>query len=59
MIKSSYGFAVSLSGGSDGKVSACKAGDPGSIPGVRKIPWRRKCQPTPVLLPVNSMDGGA
>ena len=35
---------------SDGKTSACSAGDPGSIP-VGKIPWRRKWQPTPVLLP--------
>ena len=31
-------------GGSDGKASACNAGDPGSIPGLE---W----QPTPVLLP--------
>ena len=34
-------------GGSDGKVSACSVGDLG----VRKILWRRKQQPTPVLLP--------
>ena len=29
-----------------------KAGDvrdPGLIPGIRKIPWRRKWQPTPVF----------
>ena len=26
---------------------------------VRKIPWRRKWQHTPVFLPENSMDGGA
>ena len=32
-------------GGSDGKESACNAGDPGSIPGSRA--W----QPTPVFLP--------
>ena len=42
-------------GGSDGKVPVYNAGDPGSIPGsdpwVRKIPWRRKWQPTPVFLP--------
>ena len=38
-------------GGSDGKASTCNAGDPASIPGVRKISWRRKWQPTPVLLP--------
>ena len=32
-------------GGSDGKESACSAGDLGSrrsLPWVRKIPWRRK-----------------
>ena len=38
-------------GGSDGKASACSVGDPGLIPGVGKIPWRRKWQPTLVLLP--------
>ena len=38
-------------GGSDSKVSACNAGDPGLIPGVGKIPWRRKWKPTPGLLP--------
>ena len=42
-------------GGSDGKVPACNEGDLGSIPGfdpwVRKMPWRRKCQSTPILLP--------
>ena len=40
-------------GGSDGKESACNAGDPGSIP-VGKIPWRRKWKPTPVFLPEES-----
>ena len=34
-----------------GEESACNAGDPGSIPRVVKIPWRRKWQPTPVFLP--------
>ena len=38
-------------GGSDSKESACNAGDLGSIPGVRKIPWRREWQHTPVFLP--------
>ena len=28
--------------GSDGKQSACNAGDPGSIPGLCQIPCRRK-----------------
>ena len=38
-------------GGSDGKESACSAGDLGSIP------WRRKWQPTPVFSPENPLDG--
>ena len=40
-------------GGSDGKESACKAGDPGSSPGWED-PQRRKWQPTPVFLPGKS-----
>ena len=39
------------SGGSDGKAPAYSAGDPASIPGSGRFPWRRKQQPTPVLLP--------
>ena len=38
-------------GGSDSKESDCNAGDPGSIPGLRRCPWRREWQPTPVFLP--------
>ena len=41
-------------GGSEGKASACNTGDLGLYPWVRKIPWRRKWQPTPVLLPGKS-----
>jgi len=37
------GFPGSLAG----KKSACNTGDPGSIPGFRKIPWRRHRLPTP------------
>ena len=40
--------------GSAGKESACSAGDTGFDPWVRKIPWRRKWQPTPVFLPGKS-----
>ena len=36
---------------SDGKASTCNVGDSGFEPWVGKIPWRRKWQPTPVLLP--------
>ena len=42
-----------FSGGSDGKASACNAGDPGSITGSGR-PWRRKWHPTPILLPGKS-----
>ena len=39
-------------GGSDGKESAYNAGDlPGFSPWVRKIPWSREWQPTPVFVP--------
>jgi len=34
--------------------SSFNAGDQGSIPGWRKIPWRRKWHPTPVFLPGKS-----
>ena len=37
-------------GGSDGKESACNAGDPGSISGLGRSPGR-KWLPTPVFLP--------
>ena len=40
--------------GSEVKASAWNAGDPGSIPGSEKIPWRRQWQPTPVFLPGKS-----
>ena len=40
---------LSFPSGSDGKESACDVGDLGSIR-ARKIPWRRKWQPTPVSL---------
>ena len=42
---------VGFPSGSDGKDSTCNVGDPGLIPGVGKIPWRRKWVPIPVLLP--------
>ena len=35
---------------SDGKESACNAGDLGSIPGLGKISWRERL-PTPISLP--------
>ena len=41
-------------GGSDGKASVYNVGDMGLIPGSGRFPWRRKWQPTPVLLPGKS-----
>ena len=41
-----------LPSGSDGKASAYNAGRPRFNPLVRKIPWKRKWQSTPVFLPV-------
>ena len=37
-------------GSSAGKETTCNAGDPGSIPGIGKICWRRDRLPTPVFL---------
>ena len=47
----------SFPSGASGKESACQCGRcqrPGLDPWVGKIPWRRKWQPTPVLLPGES-----
>ena len=37
-----------------GKESTCQYRRPGFDPWIRKIPWRRKWQPTPVFLPGES-----
>ena len=42
---------ISFPGGSDGKSICLQWGRPGFDPWVGKILWRRKWQPTPVLLP--------
>ena len=42
-----------------GKNQPANAGDAGSIPGVGKIPWRRKRQPAPVSCLENPMGRGA
>ena len=49
-------------GFTDGSVSeelACTAAHTAGLIWVRKIPWRRKRQPTPVFLVENYMDRGA
>ena len=38
---------------------SANAGNMGSIPGLGRFPWRRKWQPTPVILPGESLDKGA
>ena len=50
---------LSFPGGSDGKVSACKVGDLGSIPGSGRSPGEGKGNPLQYSCPENSMDGGA
>ena len=47
-------FGQGFPGSSDGKESACNAGNLCSIPGLGKIPWRKAWQPTPVFLPGES-----
>ena len=42
-------------GGSDGKAPCLQCETPGFDPWVGKILWRRKWQPTPVLLPGKSL----
>ena len=46
-----YYSVKGFSGGSVVKNPPANARDADSIPGKRKIPWRRKWQPTPVFLP--------
>ena len=55
-------FATTLGGfpgGSDGKVSACNAGDPGSIPGSGRSPGEGNGNLLQYPCLENSMDGGA
>ena len=49
----------SFPGGSEGKVSACNAGDPGSIPGLGRSPGERKGNPLQYSCLENPMDRGA
>ena len=45
--------------GSDGKESACNAEDPGSIPGLGRLPGEGNSNPLQYSCLENSMDGGA
>ena len=46
-------------GGSEGKASACNAGDPGLIPGLGRFPGEGNGNPLQYFCLENSMDGGA
>ena len=46
-------------GGSDGKVSACNAGDTGSIPGLGRSPGEGNSNPLQYSCLENTMEGGA
>ena len=46
-------------GGSEGKESACNAGDPGLIPGLRRSPGEGNGYPLQYSCLENSMDRGA
>ncbi|KAB0374309.1 hypothetical protein FD755_014565 [Muntiacus reevesi] len=50
---------MGLPGGSDGKASACNAGDLGSIPGLERFPGEGNGNPLQYSFLENSMDGGA
>ena len=48
--------SLGFPGGSDGKASACSAGDPGSIPGLGRSPGEGKGYPLQYSGRENSMD---
>ena len=52
-------FAVIIPGGSEVKVSACNAEDPGSIPGLGSSPREGNRNPLQYSCLENPMDGGA
>ena len=41
---------MDFTGSSAGKQSACNAGDPGSISGLERFPWRKDRLPIPVFM---------
>ena len=52
-------YTSGLPGGSDGKVSVCNAGDPGSIPGLGRSPGEGNGNPLQYYCLENPMDRGA
>ena len=45
-----YSILLGFPGGSDGKESACNAGDQGSVPGLRKLPGEGNAMHARILL---------
>ena len=54
----SFQLALGYPGGSDGKESACNAGDQGLIPGLERSPGGGHGNPLPHSCLENPMDGG-
>ena len=52
-------FDQDFPGGSDGKASACNAGDPGSVPGLGRTPGEGNGNPLQYSCLENPMDKGA
>ena len=52
-------WGIDFLGGSDGKASACNAGDTGSIPGSGRSPGEGNGNPLPYSYLESSMDRGA
>ena len=50
---------MGIPGGTEGKESACRAGDPASIPGFGRTPGEGKCCPLQYSYLENLMDRGA
>ena len=53
-IKKKTKIVLGFPGDSDSKESACSGGDLGFISGMRRFPWRRAWQHTPVFTPGES-----
>ena len=53
------GASVDVPGGSDGKQTACTAGDTGSVPGLGRSPGEGSGNPLQCSCLGNPMDGGA
>ena len=52
-------ISLDFPGGSEGKVSMCNAGDPGSIPGSERSPGERNGNPLQYSCLENPLDGAA